>query len=90
MDRKPDAHSELSHAFICRFLVGLSALTIAPTGLLRPHSGRSDASDAVAVRSMSLAIEVRDGNTEESERAEGDDLGLRVFSRPASGRDVNQ
>ena len=28
---------------------------------------------------MSLAIEVRDGNTEESERAEGDDLGLRVL-----------
>ena len=35
--------------------------------------------DAVVVRSMSLAIEVRDGAVEESERAEGDDLGLRVL-----------
>ncbi|HET7191598.1 MAG TPA: TldD/PmbA family protein [Pseudolabrys sp.] len=39
----------------------------------------ADAADAVAVRSMSLAVEVRDGKTEESERAEGDDLGLRVL-----------
>src|SRR5581483_126346 len=39
----------------------------------------ADTADAVAVRSMSLAIEVRDGKIEESERAEGDDLGLRVF-----------
>ena len=28
---------------------------------------------------MSLSIEVRDGAVEESERAEGDDLGLRVL-----------
>lgn len=39
----------------------------------------ADAADAVAVRSISLAIEVRDGGVEESERAEGDDLGLRVL-----------
>ena len=39
----------------------------------------ADAADAVAVRSMSLSIEVRDGAVEESERAEGDDLGLRVL-----------
>jgi PmbA protein len=39
----------------------------------------ADAADAVAVRSISLAVEVRDGKVEESERAEGDDLGLRVF-----------
>jgi PmbA protein len=31
------------------------------------------------VRSMSLSVEVRDGAVEESERAEGDDLGLRVL-----------
>jgi PmbA protein len=37
------------------------------------------AADAVAVRGMSLSIEVRDGAVEESERAEGDDLGLRVL-----------
>jgi PmbA protein len=39
----------------------------------------ADAADAVAVRSVSLSIEVRDGAVEESERAEGDDLGLRVL-----------
>jgi PmbA protein len=39
----------------------------------------ADSADAVAVRSMSLAIEVRDGAVEESERSEGDDLGLRVL-----------
>jgi PmbA protein len=39
----------------------------------------ADAADAVAVRSVSLGIEVRDGALEESERAENDDLGLRVF-----------
>ncbi len=43
------------------------------------RSHGADAADAVAVRSMSLSIEVRDGAVEESERAEGDDLGLRVF-----------
>jgi PmbA protein len=39
----------------------------------------ADAADAVVVRSMSLSIEVRDGAVEESESAEGDDLGLRVL-----------
>lgn len=39
----------------------------------------ADAADAVAVRSLSLAIEVRDGAVEETESAEGDDLGLRVL-----------
>src|SRR5207244_5454817 len=39
----------------------------------------ADAADAVALRTMSLGVEVRDGRVEESERAEGDDLGLRVL-----------
>jgi PmbA protein len=39
----------------------------------------ADAADAVAVRSVSLSVEVRDGAVEESERSEGDDLGLRVL-----------
>src|SRR5665213_2389566 len=39
----------------------------------------ADSADAVAVRGMSLSIEVRDGAVEESESAEGDDLGLRVL-----------
>ena len=39
----------------------------------------ADAADAVAVRSMSLSVEVRAGAVEASERAEGDDVGLRVL-----------
>jgi PmbA protein len=39
----------------------------------------ADAADAIAVRSVSLSVEVRDGAVEESESAEGDDLGLRVL-----------
>lgn len=39
----------------------------------------ADAADAVAVRSISQGVEIRDGAVEESERAESDDLGLRVF-----------
>ena len=39
----------------------------------------ADAADAVAVRSASLSVEVRDGAVEESERSESDDVGLRVL-----------
>jgi PmbA protein len=39
----------------------------------------ADAADAVVVRSVSQSVEIRDGAVEESERAEGDDLGLRVL-----------
>lgn len=39
----------------------------------------ADSADAVVVRSASLSVEVREGKVEESERSEGDDLGLRVF-----------
>jgi PmbA protein len=39
----------------------------------------ADAADALAVRSVSLSVEVRDGAVEESERAESDDVGLRVL-----------
>jgi len=61
-------------------LLDLSTLTDRADRLVKAaRAAGADAADAVAVRSMSLAIEVRDGNTEESERAEGDDLGLRVF-----------
>ena len=61
-------------------LLDLNTLTDRADRLVKAaRAAGADAADAVAVRSMSLAIEVRDGNTEESERAEGDDLGLRVF-----------
>ena len=39
----------------------------------------ADAADAVAVRGVSQGVDIRDGQVEESERAEGDDVGLRVF-----------
>jgi PmbA protein len=39
----------------------------------------ADAADAIAVRGISQGVEVRDGRVEESERSEGDDLGLRVL-----------
>src|SRR5499433_390914 len=39
----------------------------------------ADAADAVAVRSMSSSVEIRDGAVEESQRSESDDVGLRVF-----------
>lgn len=39
----------------------------------------ADAADAIAVRGISQGVEVRDGRVEESERSEGDDVGLRVL-----------
>ena len=39
----------------------------------------ADQADAIAVRSVSLSVDVRDGDVEESQRSEGDDLGLRVL-----------
>jgi PmbA protein len=39
----------------------------------------ADQADAIAVRSASLAVELRDGAVEESERSESDDIGLRVL-----------
>src|SRR5204863_517260 len=43
------------------------------------RSAGADAADAVAVRNVSQGVEVRDGRVEESERSEGDDVGLRVL-----------
>ena len=57
-----------------------SALTDRAERLVKAaRAAGADAADAVAVRSLSLGIEVRDGAVEESESAEGDDLGLRVL-----------
>jgi len=61
-------------------LLDLTALTDRADRLVRAaRAAGADAADAVAVRGMSLAIELRDGNVEESERSESDDLGLRVL-----------
>ncbi len=61
-------------------LFDLTTLTDRAERLVRAALTRgADAADAVALRSQSLSIELRDGAVEESESAEGDDLGLRVL-----------
>ena len=61
-------------------LLDQSALVDLAQRLVQSARGAgADAADAVAVRSASLAVEVREGGVEESERAEADDLGLRVL-----------
>ena len=75
-------------------LLDQSALTDLAERLVAA-AGRAgaDAADALAVRSVSLAVEVREGAVEESERSEGDDVGLRAFVGPrqavVSTNDVN-
>lgn len=57
-----------------------SALTALADRLLKAaKAAGADAADAVAMRSISQSVEVRDGAVEESERSEGDDVGLRVL-----------
>ena len=61
-------------------LLDQSALTdLAERLVAAARKAGADAADAVAVRSVSLGIEIRDGALEESERSESDDVGLRVF-----------
>jgi PmbA protein len=61
-------------------LLDQSALTDLASRLVAAarRVGASEA-DAVAVRSVSLSVQVRDGAVEESQRSEGDDVGLRVL-----------
>lgn len=61
-------------------LLDLTPLTDRAERLVKAaRAAGADAADAVALRTMSLGIEVRDGRVEESESAEGDDIGLRVL-----------
>ncbi|HKA79416.1 MAG TPA: TldD/PmbA family protein [Xanthobacteraceae bacterium] len=61
-------------------LLDQSALTdLAERLVSAARRAGADTADAVAVRSVSVAVEVREGAVEESERSEGDDVGLRVF-----------
>jgi PmbA protein len=61
-------------------LLDPSALTdLAERLVTAARRAGADAADALAVRSVSLAVEVREGAVEESERSEGDEVGLRVF-----------
>jgi PmbA protein len=53
--------------------------TLAERLLTAARRAGADQADALAVRSVSLSVDVRDGAVEESQRSEGDDLGLRVI-----------
>ncbi|NPV21824.1 metallopeptidase TldD-related protein [Bradyrhizobium aeschynomenes] len=61
-------------------LLDQSALrTLAERLVEAARKAGADAADAIAVRGVSQGVEVRDGRVEESERSEGDDVGLRVL-----------
>jgi PmbA protein len=61
-------------------LLDQSALTdLAQRLVTAAKRAGADAADAIAVRGVSLSVDVRDGGVEESQRAEGDDVGLRVL-----------
>src|ERR1700731_2565351 len=63
-----------------RSLLDQSDLTdLAQRLVIAARKAGADQADALAVRSVSPSVEVRDGAGEESERSEGDDLGLRVI-----------
>ena len=67
-------------AFVQSSPLDQSALTDAAARLVEAaRRAGADAADAVAMRSMALSVEVRDGAVEEAERSESDDIGLRVL-----------
>src|SRR6266481_6081725 len=76
----PSAASPLSSKAAASDLFDQSALsTLAQRLVEAARRAGADAADAVAVRNVSQGVEVRDGRVEESERSEGDDVGLRVL-----------
>src|ERR1700726_2124722 len=76
----PSTASPLSHNPATSDLFDQSALsTLAQRLVEAAKRAGADAADAVAVRGVSQGVEVRDGRVEESERSEGDDVGLRVL-----------
>src|SRR5437764_10219479 len=61
-------------------LFDASALTdLAERLVTAARRAGADSADAVALRSVSLGVEVREGAVESSERSESDDVGLRVL-----------
>jgi PmbA protein len=76
----PSATSQLSPKSANADLFDQSALTTLAQRLVEAaRRAGADAADAVAVRGVSQGVEVRDGRVEESERSEGNDVGLRVL-----------
>src|SRR6188474_512370 len=54
-------------------------ITLAEHLIKAARAAGADSADAVAMRSVSQSVDVRDGAVEESQRSEGDDMGLRVL-----------
>ena len=80
MNSSPSTASPLSAASATSDLFDQSALSALAQRLVEAAKrAGADAADAVAVRGVSQGVEVRDGRVEESERSEGDDVGLRVL-----------
>ncbi len=80
MISSPNSSSQLSPKSAASELLDQTALsTLAERLVEAAKRAGADAADAVAVRGVSQGVEVRDGRVEESERSEGDDVGLRVF-----------
>ena len=72
-------------------LLDQSALTdLADRLVAAARRAGADSADAVAVRSVSTGIEVREGAVEESERSESDDVGLARLRRAAAGGGIDQ
>src|SRR5579863_1379871 len=80
VNSSPSAVSTLSKKSANADLFDQSALSALAERLVEAAKrAGADAADAVAVRGISQGVEVRDGRVEESERSEGDDVGLRVL-----------
>jgi PmbA protein len=76
----PSAQSTLAAKSAASDLLDQSALSALAERLVEAaRRAGADAADAVAVRGVSQGVEVREGRVEESERSEGDDVGLRVL-----------
>jgi PmbA protein len=74
------SQTPLSQKSVASDLFDQSALsTLAQRLVEAARRAGADAADAIAVRGVSHGVEVRDGRVEESERSEGDDVGLRVL-----------
>ena len=80
VNSSPSSASLLSPEAARADLFDQSALTTLAERLVEAaRRAGADAADAVAVRGISQGVEVRDGAVEESERSEGNDVGLRVL-----------
>src|SRR4030095_8406075 len=76
----PSVASKLSRDAAASGLFDQSTLSALAQRLVEAaRRAGADAADAGAVRGVSQGVEVRDGRVEESERSEGDDVGLRVL-----------